>query len=68
MVAGLYGLHILNINLTTLSSPHPHLHTNFIRSVALCVLLIVLALVFAQLVANAESILIELMCDLRQFA
>jgi len=31
-------------------------------------LLIVLALVFAQLVADAESILVALMCDVRQFA
>lgn len=67
-VAGLYGLHTLNINLMTLSSPHPDLHTDFIGSTSLSVLLVILALVLTQLVADAESILVELMRDLELLA
>lgn len=34
--ASLYSSHILNINLTTLSSSHLHLHTNFMWSMSFC--------------------------------
>lgn len=58
----------LNINLMALSSLLPHLDTNCIKWVSLSVLLIILALVFVHWAADAESILVELICELGQFA
>lgn len=63
-VAGLYGLCTLNINLLTLCSPHSHLQTNLEGRCLFLFLPVILVLVFAQLVADAESILFEIKRDL----